>query len=75
MGGSSWFFRGSAIVMEEYDGFTNVEDYRLDKFPVWAWIRGIPKGLMKKKDLAKKVAKKVGKQLFTVIVNEGRINP
>jgi hypothetical protein len=73
--GGSWLFRGAALVMVEYDGFTNVEEYKLDKIPVWTRIQGIPEGLMKKKELAEKVAKKVGEPPVVVIVNEGKINP
>ncbi|KAM0881910.1 hypothetical protein ACQ4PT_032634 [Festuca glaucescens] len=74
MDGGPWLFRGAAIVLAEYDGFSNVQDYKLDKLPVWSRIQGIPDGLMKKKELAEKVAKKVGEPPFNVIVNEGRIN-
>jgi hypothetical protein len=75
MDGGPWLFRGVALVMAEYDGFTNVEEYKLDRIPVWTLIQGIPEGLMKKKELAEKVAKKVGEPLVVVIVNEGKINP
>jgi hypothetical protein len=61
--------------MAEYDGFTNVEEYKLDKILVWTRIQGIPEGLMKKRELAEKVAKKVGEPPVLVIVNEGKINP
>jgi hypothetical protein len=71
--GSPWLFRGSAIVMEEYDGFSNVLAYKLDRIPIWARIQGLPEGLMKKRELAEKVAKKVGESI-TVVVNEGKIN-
>lgn len=71
--GSPWLFRGAAIVMEEYDGFSNPRDYKLDRIPVWARIQGVPEGLMRKKELAEKVAKKVG-DINTVVVNEGKIN-
>nr|XP_051201536.1 uncharacterized protein LOC127315040 [Lolium perenne] len=74
MDGGPWLFRGSSIVLAEYDGFSNVQDYKLDKLPVWSRIQGIPDGLIKKKELAEKVAKKVGEPPFNVIVNEGRIN-
>ncbi|CAD6239835.1 unnamed protein product [Miscanthus lutarioriparius] len=37
-------------------------------------IQGVPEGLMKKRELAEKVAKKVG-DLITVVVNKGKINP
>jgi len=35
MEGSPWLFRGAAIVLEEYDGFSNVLDYKLNRIPVW----------------------------------------
>jgi hypothetical protein len=75
MDNGPWLFRGAAVVLAEYDGFSNVQDYKLDKVPVWARIQGLPEGLMKKKELAEKVAKKVGEPPLKVILNEGRINP
>jgi hypothetical protein len=60
MEGGPWLFRGAALAMTEYDGFTNVEDYKLGKVPVWTRIQGVPEGLMKKKELVEKVARKVG---------------
>jgi hypothetical protein len=75
MEGGPWLFRGAALVMAEYDGFTNVEEYKLDKIPIWTRIQGVPEGLMKKKELAEKVARKVGEPPISVIVNEGKINP
>jgi hypothetical protein len=75
MDNGPWLFRGAAVVLAEYDGFSNVQDYKLDKVPVWARIQGLPEGLMKKKELVEKVAKKVGEPPLKVIVNEGRINP
>jgi len=59
MDGRPWLFRGVVIVREEYDGFSNVHAYKLDKIPVWVRIQGLTKGLMKKKELAEKVLKKV----------------
>jgi hypothetical protein len=44
MEGSPWLFRGAAIVMEEYDEFSNVLAYKLDKIPVWARIQGVQEG-------------------------------
>jgi hypothetical protein len=75
MEGGPWLFRGSALVMAEYDGFTNVDEYKLDKIQIWTRIQGVPEGLMKKKDLAEKLAMKVGEPPISVIVQEGRINP
>ena len=60
MEGSPWLFRGAAVVMEEYDGFSNIDSYKLDRILIWAQIQGVPEGLMKKRELAEKVANKVG---------------
>lgn len=73
MEGSPWLFRGAAIVLEEYDGFSNVLEYKLNRIPVWTRIQGVLEGLMKKRELAEKVAKKVG-DIINVVVNKGKIN-
>ena len=62
MDGGPWLFHGAPVVLE-YFGFSNVKDYKLNKILVWARIQGIPEGLMKKKELAEKVARKVGDPL------------
>ena len=72
MEGRPWLFRGAAIVMEEYDGFSNVKAYKLDRIPTWGRIQGVSEGLMET-ELAEKVATKVG-DLITVVVNEGKIS-
>ena len=73
--GGPWLFRKAAVVIEEYDGITNVNDYKLDRIPAWVRIVGIPDGLMKNKAIAEKIARKVSIPPIKVIVNEGRINP
>ena len=76
MQGGPWLFRNSApIIIQEYDGFTDVNEYKLNKIPLWARVKGLPDGLTAKKELAEKVASKVGEPPFTVVVNEGKINP
>lgn len=75
MEGGPWLFRKSPVVLQEYDGFSDVSGYKLNKIPVWARIKGLPDGLTRRKELAEKVAAKVGEPPFTVVVNEGRINP
>lgn len=75
MGGGPWIFRNAAVPMEEYDGISDVRQYKLDRIPAWARIMGIPDGLMKKKSVAEKIAGKVGIPPFRVVVNEGRLNP
>jgi hypothetical protein len=57
--GGPWIFRNAPVLFEDYDGFTNVHEYKLDKTHVWSRIQGLPGGLMRKKELAEKVAKKV----------------
>ena len=75
MDGGPWLFCRVPIIIQEYDGFSDVSQYKLNKVPVWARIKGLPDGLTTKKELAEKVAKKVGEPPITVIVNEGIINP
>nr|XP_020181964.1 uncharacterized protein LOC109767640 [Aegilops tauschii subsp. strangulata] len=75
MEGGPWLFRKAPVVIQEYDGFSDVSQYKLNKIPVWARIKGLPPGLTAKKALAEKVVAKVGGPPFTVMVNEGVINP
>lgn len=76
MEGGPWLFRNSApVIIQEYDGFTDVNEYKLNKIPLWARVKGLPDGLTAKRELAEKVVAKVGEPPFTVIVNEGKINP
>lgn len=60
MNGGPWLFRREAVVIEEYDGLTDVYDYKLDRIPVCARIKGIPDAVMQKPALADKIANKVG---------------
>ena len=34
--------RRAPVVIQEYDGFSDVNEYRLNKTPVWARIKGLP---------------------------------
>ena len=60
MNSGPWLFSNAVVVLEEYDGLTNVEEYKLDRIAVWARIIGISDGLMKKTEIAEKIARKVG---------------
>ncbi|XBI32127.1 hypothetical protein VPH35_055617 [Triticum aestivum] len=75
MEGGSWLFRRAPVVIQEYDGFSDVKGYKLNKVPLWARVKGLPDGLTRRRELAEKVAAKVGDPPFTIVVNEGRINP
>ncbi|VAH62423.1 unnamed protein product [Triticum turgidum subsp. durum] len=75
MEGGPWQFRRDPVLIVEYDGFTNVSEYALDMYPIWARIKVLSDGLTRKRELAEKVAKKLGGPPFTVVVNEGTINP
>lgn len=52
MGGCPWVLRGFAVVLEECNGLTNVQEYKLDMIPVGARIMGVPDGRMSKKEVA-----------------------
>ncbi|KAI4978282.1 hypothetical protein ZWY2020_014836 [Hordeum vulgare] len=68
-------FRRDHVRLIKYDGFTNVAEYALYVYQLWARIKSLLDGLTRKKELVEKVAKKVGHPPFTVIVNEGKMNP
>ena len=73
MDGGPWIFRGAAIVVEEYDGYTNVLEYKLEKIPVWARINGVPGGL----DEEERIGRKSGKECWRSAVHscgKGRKN-
>ena len=59
------------MVMQEYDGFSNVEAYKLYKIPVWTRIERVPDGLMRKKELAEKVAREVEGHLQRCLLMKG----
>jgi len=73
MEGSPWLFRGAAIVLEEYDGFSNVFLVQAEHDPLWTRIQGVIEVLMKRRELVEKVAKKVG-NIITMVVKEDQIN-
>ena len=73
--GGPWLFRRAPVIIQEYDGFSDVSQYKVNKVPVWARIKGLPPGLTAKKALAEKVVAKVGGPPFTVMVNERVIDP
>ena len=69
-----WLFRNAVVIIQEYDNVSNVNVYKLNKIPPWERIEGVSEGLMRKKELAEKVAREVGEPPITVMVNEGIIN-
>ena len=54
------FCNSAHVTIQKYDGFTDVAKYKLNKVPLWAWIKGMLDGLTAKKELAEKVAAKMG---------------
>ena len=44
-----WDFRGSALIIQEYDGFLNPENLKLDKLETWSQIHKLPDGVLKNK--------------------------
>ena len=39
-----WAFRGDAVILAEYDGFTKPSTIKLDKLAIWAQIHDFPDG-------------------------------
>ncbi|KAE8821405.1 hypothetical protein D1007_00547 [Hordeum vulgare] len=55
-----WDFKGYALILAEYDGFTNPEKVRLDKLETWAQIHKLPDGVLKSEEALGILAQRVG---------------
>lgn len=44
-----WDFQGTALIIVEYDGFTNLENANLDKIKTLCQIHRLPDGVLKNK--------------------------
>ena len=42
-----WLFRNQAVILQEYDGFTNPRSIVLDKLAIWAWVLKLPDNYLK----------------------------
>jgi hypothetical protein len=45
-----WLFRDQALIIEEYDGFTNPLSIKMDRVTVWAQIHKLPDNYLKECD-------------------------
>lgn len=57
-----------ALIIEEYDGFTNPESVKLDKIETWCLIHKLPDGVLKNKQFVENMAKRIGEVLELQIV-------
>lgn len=55
-----WDFKGSALLLAEYDGFANPEKVRLDKLETWCQIHKLPDGVLKSQSALKNLASRIG---------------
>ncbi|KAE8806492.1 Superoxide-generating NADPH oxidase heavy chain subunit B [Hordeum vulgare] len=55
-----WDFRGMALIMAEYDGFTNSEKIKLDRLETWCQIHRLPDGVLKSKNALQNLASRIG---------------
>ncbi|KAE8784602.1 reverse transcriptase [Hordeum vulgare] len=55
-----WDFRGMALIMAEYDGFTNLEKIKLDRLETWCQIHRLPDGVVKSKNALQNLASRIG---------------
>lgn len=56
-----WDFRGIALIMAEYDGFTKPEKVPLDSLETWCQIHRLPDGVLKSKSALQNLASRIGK--------------
>lgn len=55
-----WDFQGSALVIQEYDGFTIPESIKLDRIETWSQIYKLPDGVLKNLGIVQNMAKGIG---------------
>ncbi|KAE8767343.1 hypothetical protein D1007_61343 [Hordeum vulgare] len=53
-------FNGYALILAEYDGFSNPEKVKLDRLETWCQIHKLPDGVLKNKKFLKNLAKRIG---------------
>ncbi|KAE8780124.1 reverse transcriptase [Hordeum vulgare] len=71
-----WDFKGYAVILAEYDGFTNPEKVRLDNLETWAQIHKLPDGVLKSEKALGNLAQRVGEvQEVQVTLPDGFVGP
>lgn len=55
-----WDFHGIALLLAEYDGFSNPEKVKLDTLETWCQIHRLPDGVLKSKTALENLAKRIG---------------
>lgn len=63
----AWDFSGSGLIAE-YDGFSNPEEFKLDKIEAWCQIHKLPDGVLKNERVVENLAKRIGEVLEVQIV-------
>lgn len=54
----TWDFKGYALILAEYDGFTKPEKVKLDR--TWAQIHSLPDGVLMNQKFLENLAKRIG---------------
>ena len=49
MDGGPWLFCRAPVIIQEYDGFSDVSQYKLNKVPVWERINGLQRWVNNKR--------------------------
>ena len=55
-----WDFQGMALLLAEYDGFSNPEKVKLETLETWCQIHKLPNGVLKSKKALESLASQVG---------------
>lgn len=56
-----WDFHGIALILAEYDGFSNPEKVKLDRLETWCQIHKLPDGVLRSKSALENLARRIGK--------------
>ena len=55
-----WDFKGTALLLTEYDGFANPEKVKLDKLETWCQIHKLPDGVLRSPAALRSLASRIG---------------
>lgn len=55
-----WDFHGYALILTEYDGFSNPEKVKLDRLETWCQIHRLPDGVLKSSKFLENLASRIG---------------
>ena len=69
MDGGPWFFRGDAVLLEEYDGITKPSMVKFRNLNLWVQVYDVPTGF-RTKNIGRQIGEKIGQFLMVDLDDE-----